>query len=497
MEKSVNDLGASDEKEKQCLLAEIVTASMEYSLTGTLKLNNQMQTFVQPIIKNMLANGNLDTVAMWRDSLACSIHSTSRSPKRLSFLVKVLAESPFSVDKKTTNGSSESYRQLRLLRAVLDECCWRAEDVGHWVLNKLKDSSMLSHPYKQVRMEVGNILAAVTRASYRPMQTTDKHLNTLVQSIAEQLTPLLQAKAGDEATDKRLMSLANVAIQWMIPSTYFTETATFQNLLLPLFPAVLHLQQSADTEAADRAKFCATTWAWGSWGFASTATVNNCPTAVEEMLKLIRKMSKSPNWHIRKAVASYLKIFVPRHAFLISGGSIVKDEAHPALKTVKSTLVNLLSDPQVEVREAAGIGLQTMLSSIPGSGGPAGGLSKMTTKMQKKLYKMSKTAIPAFSKDQKLMQMRSLAINKRHGGVLGLRAMILSRPYDVPEWLPHTLIGLAEHTRDPIPIGTSAKKVFQEFMRTHQDEWHIFEDKFTEDQLDTLRDCGSSLTYFA
>jgi len=75
--------------------------------------------------------------------------------------------------------------------------------------------------------------------------------------------------------------------------------------------------------------------------------------------------------------------------------------------------------------------------------------------------------------------------------------MILSRPYSVPDWLPSTLIGLAEHTRDRIPVSTTAKKVFQEFNRTHQDEWHLFEEKFTEDQLDTLRDCGTTLTYFA
>ncbi|GAB5368120.1 hypothetical protein AAMO2058_001290900 [Amorphochlora amoebiformis] len=371
-------------------------------------------------------------------------------------------------------------------------------DVGLWSIKKLKDNGLLSHPFKQVRSEVGNILAAVTRSAFRPGVTqSNTVLKELVQTFAERLQSLMTAKAsgakeGAEAKGREVVSLANVAVQWMIPCAYYSQTAYFGDLLFPLLPAVLHLQQNSDAEAAGRAKFCIGAWSWGAWSLAPSGE----QSAVNKVVVLLRKMSKSDNWHVRKSVTKFLTILVPRHALIICPGE-VKENPPPSLKTVKSTLVNLLSDSQVEVREGAGSALQAMLRSTPGSGGSAGGMSKMSSKMQRKLYKMSKTTIPSYSKDEKQQAMRALAINKRHGGVLGLSAFILSQPYDVPEWLPHTLIGLAENTRDAVPIGTSAKKVFQEFMRTHQDEWHVFEDRFTEDQLDTLRDCGSSLTYFA
>jgi len=508
--KIASKLVESDEKEKQCLAAEIVAGLSEFGFrSASVKGMGEANETILPVVQSVLKNGNQDTVAMWCDSLTYSLRTARASPRRLSALIRTLCSGPFSGDKKSKNGSGESYRQLRLLRTVLDECSWRVLPLGQQIVTKLKEFDMLSHPYKQVRSEVGNLLASVTRAGYRFGGSPSAFLRSLVGELKSALEPLLSSKADSSSNvDKRVISMANVAIQWMIPCTYFGQTVYFQDLLLPLLPAVLHLQQNSDAEAASRAKFCVTTWAWGSWNVSwdtSQPTEEESKTgsksarvcAVDPILLLLRSLRKGSNWHVRKQIAKFLTVFVPRHAFVISGGGVVAEEPHPSLKTVKATLVNLLSDPQVEVREEAAVALRAMLTSVPGSGGSAGGMGKMTQKMQKKLYKMSRTEIPAYSQDEKAKEERAQAISKRHGGLLGLSAMIFSQPYDVPEWLPHILIGLAEHTRDTIPISTSAKKLFQEFTRTHQDEWHIFEEKFTEKQLDTLRDCGSSLTYFA
>mmetsp|Transcript_7622 Transcript_7622/g.11786 ORF Transcript_7622/g.11786 Transcript_7622/m.11786 type:complete len:1399 (-) Transcript_7622:80-4276(-) len=496
--KVLESLVKSEEKEKQCLAAEIVSAGVEFALTGKLDRYKQVKSFVLPALQAVLKTGNHDTIGMWRDAIKTSVYAAKATPRKIAFVLKALAEAPFSQLQTNAASTSETFRPLCLLRAAIETTTWRGLDVGLWSIKKLKDNGLLSHPFKQVRSEVGNILAAVTRSAFRPGVTeSNTVLKELVQTFAERLQSLMTAKAsgakeGAEAKGREVVSLANVAVQWMIPCAYYSQTAYFGDLLFPLLPAVLHLQQNSDAEAAGRAKFCIGAWSWGAWSLAPSEE----QSAVNKVVVLLRKMSKSDNWHVRKSVTKFLTILVPRHALIICPGE-VKENPPPSLKTVKSTLVNLLSDSQVEVREGAGSALQAMLRSTPGSGGSAGGMSKMSSKMQRKLYKMSKTTIPSYSKDEKQQAMRALAINKRHGGVLGLSAFILSQPYDVPEWLPHTLIGLAENTRDAVPIGTSAKKVFQEFMRTHQDEWHVFEDRFTEDQLDTLRDCGSSLTYFA
>lgn len=41
---------------------------------------------------------------------------------------------------------------------------------------------------------------------------------------------------------------------------------------------------------------------------------------------------------------------------------------------------------------------------------------------------------------------------RRHAGVLGLSACILSSPYDVPQWMPQILMELSDHLNDPQPI---------------------------------------------
>ena len=41
---------------------------------------------------------------------------------------------------------------------------------------------------------------------------------------------------------------------------------------------------------------------------------------------------------------------------------------------------------------------------------------------------------------------------RRHAGVLGLSACILSSPYHVPDWMPRMLMELSHHLNDPQPI---------------------------------------------
>lgn len=75
--------------------------------------------------------------------------------------------------------------------------------------------------------------------------------------------------------------------------------------------------------------------------------------------------------------------------------------------------------------------------------------------------------------------------------------MVYSHPFDVPEWLPAIVARLAGHAFDPSPIGSAAKKCISEFQRSHLDSWHIFEEKFTSEQLSALNDVNTAPSYFA
>ncbi|CAF1656826.1 unnamed protein product [Rotaria sp. Silwood1] len=81
--------------------------------------------------------------------------------------------------------------------------------------------------------------------------------------------------------------------------------------------------------------------------------------------------------------------------------------------------------------------------------------------------------------------------------VLGLCAIVLSSPYDIPIHIPRALMLLCEHSHDPNLIRKSIKNALSEFRRTHHDSWHEHREKFTEDQLVILADVLISPNYYA
>lgn len=115
---------------------------------------------------------------------------------------------------------------------------------------------------------------------------------------------------------------------------------------------------------------------------------------------------------------------------------------------------------------------------------------------------------------------------RRHAGVLGLSACILSSPYDVPTWMPQLLMDLSAHLNDtqPIevrlpphphphhpsppspstvclnewfPLQMTVKKTLSNFRRTHHDNWQQHKQQFTDDQLLVLTDLLVSPCYYA
>jgi len=86
---------------------------------------------------------------------------------------------------------------------------------------------------------------------------------------------------------------------------------------------------------------------------------------------------------------------------------------------------------------------------------------------------------------------------RRHAGVLGLSACILSSPYDVPTWMPQLLMDLSAHLNDTQPIEMTVKKTLSNFRRTHHDNWQEHKQQFTDDQLLVLTDLLVSPCYYA
>ncbi|KAE9418215.1 hypothetical protein Angca_003350 [Angiostrongylus cantonensis] len=91
---------------------------------------------------------------------------------------------------------------------------------------------------------------------------------------------------------------------------------------------------------------------------------------------------------------------------------------------------------------------------------------------------------------------KSMDLLERHGGVLGLSAVVLAAPYTVPSYLPDVLMRLCRFASDKQPIRDTVKKTLSEFKRTHQDSWREHESQFNEDQLCALRNLFVSPNYY-
>ena len=510
-------LAAAEEKDKQCTAAEAVAALVEWALDGDWTRAQRVRGVVKPIIETVLNKGTQDTISIWTQSVRVACAAGRGDPRRVAWLANTVLQWPFD----TGTGSDQPravnwFRHLSYIRGPLKELVTAAPCMGLWLVKRISDQGLAHHEYKQVREAVGSLLYLVHMGS---LVTTDvrKALVTVVAGIANQQQVLL--KAGQTTDGKSSDGDAKRGVSPVVASTRALETTmnwmaivlangaetVARDIFFPLLPGIFELMKSPDVEVSKLAKNIGSGLAWSNWAVEWPAAQSGAKCcAATAVLPLLRSVAKAGSWHVKQFVAAALAILVPRHAFVISNASSARaqqgsDDPPPALKTVKATLVNMLSDTQVEVREAAARALQSMLTSIPGSGGSAGGVSKMTAKMMKKLHRLAKSDFQRSTKglDAAAREGRQKAVAKRHGGVLGLGALVLSQPYDVPEWLPNTLVSLAPNTQDPMPVGASAKKIFQEFRRTHRDEWHIFKNKFDEEQLDIINDCTESLSYFA
>lgn len=84
-----------------------------------------------------------------------------------------------------------------------------------------------------------------------------------------------------------------------------------------------------------------------------------------------------------------------------------------------------------------------------------------------------------------------------HFGILGLSGLILSVPYQLPNWMPRAILILAHHVNDPEPIRSTIQKTINEFRRTHQDTWHKDKHQFNPDDLHMVSDLLISPSYYA
>uniref|UniRef100_A0A3P9IVH1 Proteasome activator complex subunit 4 C-terminal domain-containing protein n=1 Tax=Oryzias latipes TaxID=8090 RepID=A0A3P9IVH1_ORYLA len=265
------------------------------------------------------------------------------------------------------------------------------------------------------------------------------------------------------------LSCAFAVLKWLMASAgrTFTTPVQQQLQLLPLLfkIAPVEIDESYDEMKQD-ARTCLSLMSQGLL----------YPEHIPLVLSGLEEMTGSRSWHARFSVLTFLQIMVFYNLFTVLS-------LPTEVLRVQKLVMQLLLDEQLEVRDMACTTLSGLLQCqfIP-----------LDSSLQTQLQTLSQTCVP-----KARGELASTDLVRRHAGVLGLSACILSSPYDVPQWMPQILMELSDHLNDPQPIEMTVKKTLSEFRRTHHDNWQGHRQCFTDDQLLVLTNLLVSPCYYA
>jgi proteasome activator subunit 4 len=85
---------------------------------------------------------------------------------------------------------------------------------------------------------------------------------------------------------------------------------------------------------------------------------------------------------------------------------------------------------------------------------------------------------------------------ERHQYALGMSALVLAAPYDVPAWLPGVLVALTAYSQDPACKKT-VLETFSEFKRTHLESWEEVKQAIQPGDFELISDYFYAPSYFA
>ncbi|DBA73425.1 TPA: hypothetical protein ACH3X1_011462 [Trebouxia sp. C0004] len=207
------------------------------------------------------------------------------------------------------------------------------------------------------------------------------------------------------------------------------------------------------------------------------------PQVIPQVIETLSTSSHIEPWAARAAGLVFAQYFWFRHCFLLT--------AHQG-EAVQQLVVGMLSDRKLEVQDLAAASLSGLLKGTT----PA-----QFEQLRQHFLQKVDHMFPAKQRGKRpsLPPQKGSAssVNERHAALLGLRAFVLTSPYDVPAWLTDVLMALVRAAAEPAPIKKTVRNTLGEFRRTHE-EAGLAEVKrlLTSDQWDAVQDVSSPATYF-
>uniref|UniRef100_A0A8C9TJ04 Proteasome activator subunit 4 n=1 Tax=Scleropages formosus TaxID=113540 RepID=A0A8C9TJ04_SCLFO len=486
MERLVADTHESPQRCVAEIIAGLIRGSKHWSYSKV----ESLWEVLCPLIRTALSNITVETYADWGTCIATACES--RDPRKLHWLFEMLMESPVSGE----GGSFVDACRLYVLQGGLAQQEWRVSELLHRLLEYLEPK--LTQVYKNVRERIGSVLTYIFMMDVdlpRTCPTLSPRISDFTDRVLTCLKPLLEADGeiqnhvadenGEEAQDERTQAvkLLKTVLKWLISSAgrSFSSSASRQVKLLPLLFKIARVENDNSFDELKRdAKSCLTLMSQGLL----------YPEQIPQVLRTLQEIAGSSSWNARYLVLTYLQVMVFCNLFTFLS-------SEEAVKNVRTLVIRLLEDEQLEVREMAATTLSGFLQCH---------FLCMDAAMQEHFETQCKTRLPKKRKRELGSAVDTIPpagvylatyLVRRHAGVLGLSACILSSPYDVPTWMPQLLMDLSSHLNDTQPIEMTVKKTLTNFRRTHHDNWQEHRQQFTDDQLLVLTDLLVSPCYYA
>ncbi|XP_036816791.1 proteasome activator complex subunit 4B isoform X1 [Oncorhynchus mykiss] len=477
-------LVADTHESKQRCVAEITSGLIRGSKHWSYGKVESLWELLCPLIRTALNNITVETYADWGTCIATACES--RDPRKLHWLFEMLMESPVNGE----GGSFVDACRLYVLQGGLAQQEWRVPELLHRLLQYLEPK--LTQVYKNVRERIGSVLTYIFMIDVNlpyTQPTASPRIKEFTERILLRLKPLTEGDeeiqnhvveendVGEQDERTQAIKLLKTVLKWLMASAgrSFSTAVPEQLQLLPLLFKIAPVENDDSYDELKRdAKTCLSLM---SQGLLYTEQIPLVLLALQEI-------AGSSSWHARYTVLTYLQIMVFYNLF-----TFMSDQG--AVNDVRALVIRLLEDEQLEVREMAATTLSGFLQcnflSIEGP-------------MQSHFEALCKTRLPKKRKRELGSVVDTIPsgdLVRRHAGVLGLSACILSSPYDVPSWMPQLLMNLSVHLNDTQPIEMSVKKTLSNFRRTHHDNWQEHKQQFTDDQLLVLTDLLVSPCYYA
>uniref|UniRef100_A0A8D0D6T8 Uncharacterized protein n=1 Tax=Sander lucioperca TaxID=283035 RepID=A0A8D0D6T8_SANLU len=470
----LEQLASDPHESSQRCVCEITAGLIRGSKLWSFSKVDRLWQLLCPLIRTALTNITVESYTDWGTCIATACEG--RDPRKLHWLFELLMESPLSGE----GGSFRDASLLYVLQGGLAQQQWRVSELLHRLLAYLEPK--LTQVYKNVRERIGSVLTYIFMidvALPHTGPTSSPHVAEFVTRVLEQLKPLTSEleihnhvhEENTQETDEctQAVKLLKTVLKWLMASAgrTFTTPVQQQLQLLPLLfkIAPVEIDESYDEMKQD-ARMCLSLMSQGLL----------YPEHIPLVLAALEEMAGSRSWHARFSVLTYLQIMVFYNLFTLL--------SVPAeVLRIRKLVMQLLLDEQLEVRDMAGTTLSGLLQCQ---------FFPLDPSLQTQLQTLSQTYLP-----KARGELASTDLVRRHAGVLGFSACILSSPYDVPDWMPQILMDLSDHLNDPQPIEMTVKKTLSEFRRTHHDNWQEHRQCFTDDQLLVLTDLLVSPCYYA